>query len=256
MGGISSEGSDDPCFDTIFVCDELFVDFNKGSEILLFFAVSKDVDTTSVFSFKLLDWLVAAFFSFWDWCFIFKWFNWSFLDDDKGISVCFFRIDDSFWCDVSVVFDEIISPFSVLMIADSVLSDVFISLFLSSELLIDWLFAVSLAFWESICISSSLLHLLETEISFALGINLIIGLLKFEEIFSFLISSILLEFSDIIDLFFDSLVFRSSFFEIELLIWSMFKRFLNSGYCRRFVQMVLFCVFDFNFAVIFVWENW
>ena len=53
--GISSEGSDDPCFDTNFVCDELFVDLSKGSETILFFAVSEDVDTMSVFSFKLLD---------------------------------------------------------------------------------------------------------------------------------------------------------------------------------------------------------
>ena len=55
LGGISSEGSDDPCFDTNFVCDELFVDLSNGSESTLFFAISEDVDTTSVFPFNLLD---------------------------------------------------------------------------------------------------------------------------------------------------------------------------------------------------------
>ena len=41
--------------DANFGCDELFVDLSKGSETILFFAASEDVDTTSVFSFKLLD---------------------------------------------------------------------------------------------------------------------------------------------------------------------------------------------------------
>ena len=50
LGGILSEESD-----ANFVCDELFVDLINRSETILFFAVSEDVDTASVFSFKPLD---------------------------------------------------------------------------------------------------------------------------------------------------------------------------------------------------------